>query len=159
MASKALRSTVATLSLCLGCAILTEGYFLSLGEGELVSTDRPIIDRAKRTANAAINAWPGQLTNAEVRELCDAMSIAELACFPGDNPKEDAISYTSLCLGLLDELLQKITNPARRKLVEELNAAMTDLHNYLDETLDCTMNYERASSAVEIWKQKLGLDA
>ncbi|MGO9372040.1 MAG: hypothetical protein ACLQBD_08040, partial [Syntrophobacteraceae bacterium] len=92
------------------------------------------------------------------RQLGRAMEKAEIACFPGDNPKEDAISYTSLCLGLLDELLQKITNPARRKLVEELNAAMTDLHNYLDETLDCTTNYERASRAVEVWKQELGFD-
>jgi hypothetical protein len=115
-----------------------------------------LIAKLTQACSTALDQWPGELTAEEGRKIVLAMRQAELAAFPGESPMEDAISYTSLGLGLLDDLSEKIKDPARKRLVEDVERKMFALHKAMDRRLDHWRNYERATHAVHVWQEMMG---
>lgn len=154
MSSKSFQNVVGTLSLCQGIAVLTKEHFKDKDKNDRVMR---LADRLHKTTAAALAAWPGGMTAEEIKRLCTKMGRAEIACFPGDDPREDAVSYSSMCLGLLESVLANVRDLRRRKHIEAVEQALTDLHKFFDKRLDSFDNYQRASNAVEIWNREMSI--
>lgn len=103
MASRSYRNIIAALSLCESCA-------LSLRESNETepAPNTLITDMAKNLEQAAQEArklWPVAITNREADKITQAMRKADFQNpFLDSSQTECTIYYTSLALGLLEEL-------------------------------------------------------
>jgi hypothetical protein len=97
--------------------------------------------------------WPEKLTLSEAEKLGKVMAAAEREAFTGE--LEDITTYVCLCLGLLSDTLEQISNPRRREALEAVHAAMMALHRYFDRRLNQWPQYERATAAIEVWAERM----
>lgn len=150
MASQSCRNIIAILSLCESCA-------LSLREStETKPAPNTIIaDIAKSLEQAAQEArglWSTALTDKEAGKITEAMRKADWqnSFLDGSQP-EGTIYYTSLALGLLEELFRHIHDPRKLEQLNRVEREIWRLHKYFDSDLDFFSVYEHASRAVPIW--------
>ena len=66
MASQSFRSTVATLSLCQGCARVTRDFYASRPRNKTVMG---LVDKLEESTSKALDRWPGGLTPKEVAHM------------------------------------------------------------------------------------------
>ncbi|MDR3553960.1 MAG: hypothetical protein P4L55_04335 [Syntrophobacteraceae bacterium] len=150
MASQSHRNIIATLSLCESCALsLRESNETGLAPGTLIT------DMAKNLEHAAQEArklWPVALTNKEADKIAEAMRKADCRNpFIDSSLTECTIYYTSLALGLLEELFRHIHDSRKLEHLARVEREIWHLHKYFDSDLDRFSIYEHASRTVPIW--------
>ncbi|MFZ2445723.1 MAG: hypothetical protein WAW37_05155 [Syntrophobacteraceae bacterium] len=152
MASRSFKLIVAALSLCEGCAVTVQTFYANRPRNKTVTM---LVKKLDGASKKALDRWPGELTKREVTQIAESMQKAERAAFMGTGQTEDAIAYTSLALGLLDDLFRHITDPERVELLDGVHRALWNLHKYFDRRLNHHSIYERASRAIEIWQEQM----
>lgn len=152
MASKSFRNIIAIISLCEGCAILTWDYHKDRPRHKVIEK---ITVRVREKCKAAFDLWFGSVDFRELKSIERQMLETERAAFAGVSEREDITTYTSLCLGLLDDVLKLVNDPVRNAALNEVHAAMWQLHKYFDRRLNQWSQYERAGWAIVVWQTRM----
>lgn len=150
MASLSCRKVIAVLSLCESCALAIHSF----NEKEIPSTKIVVeitqkLEKAVREARKKLGI---ELSKKEADKIVQAMRHADLAS-PEFNGKlaEQAVYYTSLALGLLNELFEHIQNPHKVIHLECVERALRELCDFFDNDLDGSAIYEQAGRSVSVW--------
>jgi hypothetical protein len=111
-----------------------------------------MVEKLEQAAKEARGQWPTELTRKEADKILKGMGQADLVTpeFRG-NLAEHTAYYTSLALGLLDELFRHIQDARKLEHLERVERAIWHLHKYFDHKLDRFAIFEQASRAVSIW--------
>jgi len=150
VASQSCRNIIAALSLCESCAASIRNSNGKKSDPSKSLTE--IIEEIEQSAHEARKQWSAELTKREADKIAECMRQADLVSpeFNG-NLAEHTTYYTSLALGLLDELFKHIQDPLKLELLERVERAIWHLHRYFDRNLDRFAIYKHASLAVSIW--------
>ena len=154
MASQSYRNIIAALSLCESCALSIHNSNGKVPQASRLLSE--VVEQLKNAAREAREHWPAELTKKDADKIAEGMKKADF-----ENPSLDTsqtqctIYYTSLALGLLDELLRHIQDTLKREHLERVERAIWHLHKYFDSNLDRFAIYEHASRAVSIWLECL----
>jgi hypothetical protein len=151
VASRSNHNITATLAFCESCALsVRNSCETAQPGGSNALTD--ILDRVEQTAREARRQWPTELTKKEADKITEGMRKADSANpFTDGSQPECTVYYTSLALGLLDELSGHIQDSRKTKHLERVGQAIWNLHKYFDRDLDRFTIYEHASRAIPIW--------
>lgn len=154
MASLSCRKVIAVLSLCESCALAIHGC----NEKEIPST-KIVVEMTQKLEKAARKARKQlgiELSKKEADKIVQAMRRADLASpeFNG-NLAELAVYYTSLTLGLLDELFEHIQDVHKLEHLERVERALRELCDYFDNGLDRYAIYELAGRSVSVWLESM----
>jgi hypothetical protein len=154
MASQSYRNIVATLSLCESCALSLRENNGTEPTPNTIVTD--IVENLEHAAREARKLWPVAMTNKEADKIAKAMRKADWENpFLDSNQPECMIYYTSLALGLLEELFGHIHDSRKLNRLKRVEREIWRLHNHLDSDLDCFSIYEQASKAIPFWLECL----
>ncbi|MGO9018265.1 MAG: hypothetical protein ACLQVJ_07930 [Syntrophobacteraceae bacterium] len=149
MASRSCRNVIAVLSLCESCALTIRSF----NEG-ILSTKIAVemTQKLERAAGEARKHLGIELSKKEADKIAQAMRRAELTSpeFHG-NLSEQAVYYTSLALGLLDELFEHIQDAHKIQHLERVERALRELCDHFDNNLDGSAIYEQAGRSVSVW--------
>ncbi len=150
MASRSCRNVIAVLSLCESCA-LTIRQEIPSTKIVVEMTQKP-----EKTAGEARKQLGIELSKKEVDKITQAMRHAELLSpeFNG-NLAEQALYYTSLALGLLNELFEHIQDVHKLEHLERVERALRELCDYFDNDLDRFAIYEQAGRSVSVWLESM----
>lgn len=154
MASQSYQRVMAALSLCEGCAISGQH-----SNGQKSSPSKSltcIIKEIEEATHEAYKYWSPGLTKREANKINECMRQGDLVAPEIDGTQEEHTPfYTSLALGLLDELFLHTRNSCKLKHLDRVERAIWNLHNYFDRNLDRLAIYEQASQAVTVCLQCL----
>ena len=150
MASRSCRNVIAILSLCESCALTIR---------EEIPSTKIIVEltqKLERTAGEARKQLGIELSKKEVDKIAQAMRQAELTSpeFNG-SLAEQAVYYTSLALGLLDELFEHIQDVHKLEHLARVERALRELCDYFDNGLDRFGIYEQADRSVSVWLESM----
>ncbi len=98
----------------------------------------------------------GELSEREATRMGQAMAETERIALSGLGDTEDITTYSSLVLGLLADLMEKIKDPGRRSSLDRVHAAINRLHAYFDRDLDDWVAYAKATRACSVWHERMG---
>jgi hypothetical protein len=151
VASRSNHNIIATLALCESCALSVRNSN-GTAQPRDSSTLSDILDRVEQTAREARKQWPSELTKKEADKIAERMKKIDVTNHLLDSSHpECTLYYTSLSLGLLDQLLWQIQDMRRVEQLERVEHAIWDLHLYFDRDLDRFATYEHASRAISLW--------
>lgn len=141
---------MAVLSLCESCAVSIRNFNETNPRTSEIVTK--MVERLEQAAKEARGQWPTELTRKEADKIVKGMGQADLVTpeFRG-NLAEHTAYYTSLALGLLDELFKHIRDAHKLEHLERVEKALRELCNYFDRNLDRFAIYEHASRAIPLW--------
>ena len=111
-----------------------------------------LTQKLERAAGVARKELGIELSKKEVDKITQAMRQAEFLSpeFTG-NPAEQAVYYTSLALGLLNELFERIQDADKIQHLERVEIALRELCDHFDNNLDGSAIYEQAGRSVSVW--------
>lgn len=151
MASKSFIHLISVISLCEGCAVVAWDFHKVRPRHKTIEA---IAARLKAKCKSAMNLCPGEVSPRELKVIETRMHETECEAFAGTE-QENIISYTSLCLGLLDDLMLKIQDAKRKTALDQIHTAMKALHRYFDKDLNSWDCYERATRAIDVWERRM----
>ncbi len=123
MASQSYRSIIAALSLCESCALSIHNSNGKVPQASRLLSE--VLEQLKNAAREAREHWPAALTKKDADKIAEGMKKADSANpFLDDRQRECTIYYTSLALGLVDELFRHIKGALKREHLERVERAI-----------------------------------
>lgn len=146
MASKALRNTLATIAFVDGIL-----RFLHTENEKKSRNTTPLkhIDKAQKYAGYVLKQWPGKISmRKDVPWIENKINQFNMVY---SNEIRPTSFYTSLCLALVSDIRDKITNKNRLGLLNTLIERTFRLHVYFDRKINKQELYDEAAEAAVYW--------
>jgi hypothetical protein len=144
MASRAFKNAISTIATAHAITDVVSDAF----NGNPPELIRNMLERIECATDIAFGLWPGAIS---VKEL-DTIHKRILAAGTGIDDSEIVV-ITSMSLGLLEEMLQHLKDPAKVRAIEILHSAIMELHRHYDSGIQMNCAYERAGQAIDRWKK------
>lgn len=146
MASKAMTNTMAALTVS---GFLAERVSLLYKDRPRNKTVLEMCSKLNAHVFDARNYWP-KVDASEVYAIAERLVYFELQVC---KPQVTIPEWSSVCLGMLDEVLSHLKDKRRREAIERVMAGVNAMHRYFDRRGDRDDDYESAGEVVDKWQE------
>ena len=110
------------------------------------------IEELETACDNAYRLWAEQFNDRALKKMLAACLQVDRACLGPDNGESmTTVVITSLSLGMLSDVLDKVKDHRRVEALMWVHDSMKRVHRYFDIRLDRHEHYERAADGIRSW--------
>lgn len=109
-----------------------------------------LITKLKQASDESFNMWPGDIDMKTLGLITKRLKQFENAHI--ENREVDLIVYTTMTLGMLNDITDILKDSTRISKLQTLINAVFALHKYFDRNLDKFNIYDKANAMVRSWQ-------